>query len=95
MSKFSMLVARLKDRLTTKVLVPCSAPGPCPICGAVVEVYMTRTPMQCTCTVCKTTSYTMGIGLVDVNIERLQYIHNMVIREVNKASIDYDKKLLH
>lgn len=93
---FSKTIAKIKDRFTKVVQVPCYSPGPCPKCGAVIEVLMTRGTSQSMCGVCGQVSHTMGVGIIDVDKERLKHIHADIIQRINKSSIEYDRrKLLH
>jgi len=95
------IFSKLKNFFTIKIVEvevkPCTAPAPCPKCGAGIEVPLTRNPMQKICHVCNTTITTMAIGLVDANEDRLKYIREEVIMWINVAHVEYnaEQKKLH
>ena len=57
--------AKFKDFFTTKVPSLPMCPAPCPYCGAVVQVPLSRWVMENTCEVCESVYYSIGVGIVD------------------------------
>ena len=70
----------------------CFAPAPCPVCGTQVEVPLTRNPIPGKCYQCNAPIFTMGIGLVNTDEEKLRYIYDEVTMWVHIANAEWNEK---
>jgi len=88
---WSLIVAKIKDKFTTKIPTLIFVPAPCPSCGALIEIPMSRSPMKMTCHVCQQVCHSMAIGIVDKNEKRLKYVYDEVVNWTRINSAEYDQ----
>jgi len=84
------VVAKLKDKFTTKVPTFVYSPAVCPKCGAQIEVPLSRNPMSINCHLCKIEVHTMAIGILDTRKDRLKYVFDEVTYWVRANSEEYN-----
>ena len=85
------ILAKLKDKFTTKVPTLIYVPGVCPACGALIEIPMSRSPMRVTCHLCQQVCHSMAIGIIDLNEQRLKYVYDEVVNWIRINSAEYDQ----
>ena len=90
-----MLIARLKDKFAIKVPTFSYSPAPCPKCGFVIEVPLTRTTVSISCSRCSNTCYTMAVGILDQDPSRLKHVYSEVISAIQKSSLTYKPEAKH
>ena len=89
--KIMILWAKIKDKFLIKVPVHSYSPAPCPECGYLIEVPLTRTAVPISCVHCKSTSYTLAVGILDRDKDRLQHVYSEVIDSIQRSSITYNQ----
>lgn len=83
-----MLIAKLKDKFTTKVPTYCYAQASCPWCGAGIQVPLTPVPTELECVLCNTNFATVGIGLVNRDEQGLEDAYRRVSDAVMLANTE-------
>jgi len=71
-------------------VVPCYAPAPCPNCGVIVQVPLTRNPEKQICHLCSKELITMAVGLCDLDEDRLKHAYDEVGMWIGIANAERD-----
>lgn len=90
MDTLRMMIARLKDKFFIKVPTFSYSPAPCPSCGYVIEVPLTRTPQPITCIHCESDMFVMAVGIVDPDRDRLKHIYSDVINKILESGMTHN-----
>ena len=86
---------KVKKFFIREKTVYCYAPAPCPKCGALIEVPLTRNPQTAICAMCRSKLFTMAIGLCDLNEEKLRHTWDEVGMWVKMSDVEWNEKQLH
>ena len=91
------IFSKLKNFITIRQVVYCTAPAPCSNCGVKLEVPLTRNPQKVKCYMCKTELTTMAIGLVNADEKKLQYDYEEVAMwlQIAQAEREMNTSRLH